>query len=379
MVLPRYLGERDLLWVRDLVDAVVAAVGRPRGEVEERLRALELSGSRRAARTAMTRLVLSRHGFRNATDLDPVAVRRTLFRAAAALGDVRPRQDVFEQCATRLGCSARDLETALYADRSAERLLAPLEEPACPPTLIELYNLGLARAVLRRTEVLQVRAREGSKALLRYARLCRLMVDVIEPADPLDPSFGLEITGPLTLFRFTVKYGHAMACWLPALTRAAGWSLEARAVLRGERVRFRASHGDPIGTTHRLPRRFDSQVEERFFRDLKRLAPSVGVLREADPVRAAGVLLAPDFTLVLPGSGARVAVEILGYWSPAYLERKLRAIAGLPGGVSWVLCADSGLALDDRPAARHRVFEFRRRIDARAFLAFLEVSKQKVK
>ena len=52
-VLPRYLTERDLPWVRTLQDTFEACVGRPRREVERQIARLRLPGARRKQRFAM--------------------------------------------------------------------------------------------------------------------------------------------------------------------------------------------------------------------------------------------------------------------------------------------------------------------------------------
>jgi predicted nuclease of restriction endonuclease-like RecB superfamily len=170
-----------------------------------------------------------------------------------------------------------------------------------------------------------------------------------------------------------------MASWLPAISSAARWELEATLFLRGGRRTLRASYRDPIAAAHAAPRRFDSALEERFFRELRRAAPRWQVLREADPLQVGRRILHPDFTLVDEERGLRLAVELVGFWTPEYLAAKAEALAKLPPGARWIVCLDETLSDSDPAAAsgphataRHPIFRFRRRIDVTAFLAFVE-------
>jgi len=206
--------------------------------------------------------------------------------------------------------------------------------------------------------------------VLRFARLQRLICEVEPPPDDnpaAEPS--VRLSGPLTLFRFTTKYGRAMAAWLPSLVRTPTWSVTAACLFRGERVCFSATDRDPIGTASALPRRFDSRVEERLFKDLRRADPSWEVLREADPVRVGGRILCPDFTLVAPGTEVRVPVEVVGFWTPEYLADKMATLRALPPDRPWIVAIDESLADRAGDLPPGPLLRYRRRVDARALLA----------
>lgn len=194
-----------------------------------------------------------------------------------------PRPEVLRDVATRLGLDPGDVEESLYADLPGERLLAPGTASWSPAELIERYNLCQLQGLLFLPERVRARVRDGARSVLRFAKLQRLLVEVHATQDA-GPDILLTPSGPLSLLRLTTKYGHAMARWLPALTRQPPWSLRARCQVGDSPVLVRATRADPIGTTHALPRRFDSRLEVRFFRDFSRLASPCEILREAAPV-----------------------------------------------------------------------------------------------
>ena len=207
-----------------------------------------------------------------------------------------------------------------------------------------------------RAETLRVCVEQSVRAVLRHARLQRLLCSV----EAAPEGAVLHLSGPLSLFRFTTKYGRAMAAWLPVLTRTPGWALRAECVLNDRRVRWRADWRDPIGTHHVPLRRFDSGVEERLFRDLGRIAPEWEILREADPVQVGASIVCPDFTL--RRGAVRVPVEVVGYWTPEYLRRKLATLRALP--TPWVVCVDAGLGVSAEQLPPGDILVFRRRVDA---------------
>ncbi|HVR03107.1 MAG TPA: DUF790 family protein [Polyangia bacterium] len=118
---------------------------------------------------------------------------------------------------------------------------------------------------------------------------------------------------------------------------------------------------------------FDSKSEERFARDVARLAPDWDVVCEPEAVRAGPTLVFPDFLLrhrIHPER--RVLVEPAGFWTPDYLAAKLARLreADLP---SFILCVDEerACALGEVPPPLS-VVPFRRRVDAASVMRRVE-------
>ena len=370
-VRPRYLTTRGHLWVQSLLDTLTACVGQPRDVVERRLQRPPRQGESWFAWRALAALMQRRHGFEVSACAKPARLRQALFRQAGEAGPVEDRALVLARAAAELEVSPRELERDLYADIPAAQVLRPLAEPAGVDRVIEDYNLALAQGLARHAERLRVTMEGNIKAVLRFAHLRRLLCQAEQ--DPAGGPVRLSISGPLSLFHQTTKYGNAMAAWLPVLVRAPRWRLEATCLVRDRRRTWSASHADPLGTTHRPVKRFDSVLERRFFRDLSRLAPHWEVLREADPVQLGRRILCPDFTLVDRARGLRLPVEVVGYWTPEYLRDKMAVLRSLPGHSPWLVCLDEALAAAaGEPPPGVPFFRFRGRIDTEQFLEFVE-------
>ena len=373
-----YLGAQDEPWLRVLTAEMLRFDGRRRRELAERLaEPLPCDApyfKRRAASRVLFRMwnragdVAASRSRRDRGALAPVAVRAALFGAASAID--APRAAVVADAASRFGVAAEALDAALFADLPGERVVrAP--DPIPTPADIALHtNLALAQAVIMRAAHVSLRVEGGLRPIVRLAKLRGLLCNVAAPA-PGAPA-RLDISGPFSLFRHTLVYGRALAELLPHLAWCARFELAATARLRGRLAHVTMVSGDPIFPA-RAPAPFDSRLEERFARDVARLAPDWDVIREPVPLQAGATLIFPDFLLRHRIHPERQAlVEIVGFWTPDYLTHKLARLrqAAPP---AFVLCIDEerGCAPSELPPGLP-VVTFRRRVDAAAVMREVE-------
>lgn len=161
---------------------------------------------------------------------------------------------------------------------------------------------------------------------------------------------------------------------MPLLTWCPRFRLRADCSLRGRSWILELGSRDPI-FPGREPRRYDSKLEERFAADFRRIAPEWDVVREPEPVRAGAGLIFPDFALQHRHHGWRWLLEIVGFWTPEYVARKL-ALLRAARLANLILCVDESrnCAREDLPPST-RVVRFRRRIDAGHVLRLIEVER----
>lgn len=369
IVVPSFLGERDVPWLRRLLECVDAHVGRSRRELKERLRegiegapasSLQLA----AGVIALASSTLPRTRAKGERGLTPRAARRAAFLAMAHLG---VRSAALAEAADGLGVRSEDVEAVLFADAPDERLVPPVPEDLGPSVLLSRSNLALVRVLLGKARRVTIRLRGNARAVVRLAKLRGLIAVVRRQEDPDgEEEIVLEVSGPLALFRHTTVYGRALGELLPTIAWCPRWRLEAPVVLPAGEGLLHLGRGDPI-PAGREPRRFDSKLEAALARDLARLLPGWDVLREPEPVPSGGTLIFPDLALdERGGARRRVLIEVVGFWTPGYLERKLAQVQGSGLAGELVLCvdADKACAVEEALPAGSRVVPFRRRIRA---------------
>lgn len=367
-VTPIWLTSRDEVWLRVLTEEVAAFEGQPldrlESEIDDRLHA-RLRGQVALRTLRGARAVLMSH-YRTRVDaaIVPATLRRTIFVEAAS----RARSEhgeVLARVASALDVDPGKLRSQLFADRPGARIIgAPASQPKLQE-LIEQYNLSLLQALLMRSEGAVVEAREHTHAVVRFAKLKRLICSVKEGASgPL-----IELSGPISLFHRTTRYGRAIASFLPALTATPGWTLEASCVIEGERRLLRVDATAPVARAHSLPRAHDSDVERQLDRQLRKLGSGWTLVREAEPIQIGKRIFFPDFSL-RRGSES-VLIEVVGYYTEEYLTAKLEMLRALHGRHVVVL-VDETLACDPSRIQAGAVLTYRGKPDARAVLAAAE-------
>ena len=312
--------------------------------------------------------VLTRHwGSRRAATIPPRRARATVF-AEAARSQEKPAA-VVASVAAALGVTAAELTDALFADLPGERLVAAPVEVLSPGELALRTNLAIAQGLLFRSTAVLIDMEGNARAVVRHAKLRGLICAVV-PREG-ERRAALEISGPYALFRRTLVYGRALSEILPLLAWCHSFRLQAECAVRGQQLILRLASGDPI-FPGKAPRLYDSKLEERFARDFRRVAPDWDVIREPEAVQAGGTLIFPDFALRHRADGRRWLVEIVGFWTRDYVERKL-ALLRVAGLQDLVLCIDeSRNCADGSLPSSSRIILFRRRVDAMAVLHLIE-------
>lgn len=363
-----YLGAHDYSWLNVVLAEFLRFEGRRWRELEQRLREpfdIPLEPMKLQAAVQVLRML-----FGSAEDgrLDTVLARKELFELAAERAGSRP--EILAEAAGRLRVSPETLEESLFGDvREERRIKSPAR--AIPPSELALrVNSRFAQAVVRGASEVEAEAYENVRSLVRHARLRGLLCTIAAGNDPTRTR--LSISGPFSLFRHTLVYGRALAELVPLLARAPRFSLSARCLVHGEMVRFVVESGDPLFPSENL-RAFDSRVEERFARDMARLAPDWHVLREPQAVPALGTLIFPDFLLYHRlDPRRRFLVEIVGFWTPEYISRKLETLRAARIE-NLILVIDDARRCSEVDIPPHAwVVRFRKKVDASKLLPLLE-------
>jgi predicted nuclease of restriction endonuclease-like RecB superfamily len=357
-VVPRFLGEVDHPWLRTLLDERERFVGRPQRELDARLQE-PLTPEGPAGKKQLAVRVLARLG-RTARDaaVPPREARRLVFREAARAAGARDAALV--RVASSLTVTPEELEASLFADLPGEHVVTDLGVSLSPTELALRANLALTQALLFRATGVTLEVEGNARALVRTAKL-RGLICTVSRASCNDTL--LEVSGPLALFRRTILYGRALGALVPHLAWCPRFRLQAACLLEERLVDLSLGTGDPILPAD-SPRHYDSQIEERFAHEFRRLAPDWDVLREPEAVVAGDRLVFPDFALQHRYDAARRwLLEIVGFWTPDYIQRKL-ALYREAHVSNLILCIDEARACDEGSLpAGAVVVRFRRRVD----------------
>jgi predicted nuclease of restriction endonuclease-like RecB superfamily len=238
----------------------------------------------------------------------------------------RTRDLVLQETAVEYQVSSQQVDTLLYADRLAAYLLSDSGPAWTAESLIARYNLEVARAALYWSDQMQVQIYDNFKDFWRYLKLFKLMFW----AAPIEGGYTVTLDGPISPFvRATTRYGRQFAAFLPALFLGRRWQMEATVHLPQWRqtLHYRLDHTTPLASHFQRSGEFDSRLEADFAAEFhERFGDERGrwlLTREDEVILLGDIVMIPDFAFTHKKDGRRALVEIVGFWHPDYLARKV--------------------------------------------------------
>lgn len=379
-IYPRFLRQEQCAWAAQVLELIGQYRNRSRGELQEALHALEGDSPDYRIVRGFAHLALNAAEFSLAlSEVEPEVLRRETFTLASRLGYGEPQaQTVLENLAEKYRLEPETLRDALYADLPENHLLAALPD-FTPAMLVDRYNLAQAQGLLYAALYLRITAHRNVpgeyRRLFQQLKFHGLMYAV---EGNLEDGYQLYVDGPASLFKQTRKYGIQMAAFLPALLHISRWELEAVLRLEERELSYSLNSQSPLRSHHAPPPAYDSLLERSFAERWGKLDTPWTLEREVEIIDLKGTVFVPDFALRHP-DGRVVHIEIMGFWHPDYLRRKLDKVrrANKP---NLILAVSDRLnvgeeAVQDIPGP---VLFFKGKLDPRQVLAVLEgtISRQ---
>jgi len=149
--------------------------------------------------------------------------------------------------------------------------------------------------------------------------LSRLLHEIIRiNAD----EYQIRLTGPASESLATRRYGVNMARFLPALLACKGWRMQAELQTPWNRPAWlNLSDQDQFRSHLPAPEEFDSSIEENFAEKFTVAQGGWTLIREGAILHHRQKTFVPDF-LFRHEDGTQVLMEIVGFWTPEYLNDK---------------------------------------------------------
>jgi predicted nuclease of restriction endonuclease-like RecB superfamily len=263
------------------------------------------------------------------------ALRQKVFRTAACRHPlVQSSDQLFEsseltvktEIANELGKSWSQIERELFSDVVQFHRLKSFEGYETAQALLARYNVAQTQAVLYDAVSMVVWACEDFKLILRYAKLARLMHTIERKPDG---TYLIKFDGPISVLKQSRRYGVAFAKFLPALLSCSGWKMTA--IIQHRRSswqnQFCLTPKDGLTSNVKSAELFDSCLEENFAAKWGD-EPREGwrLFREGEVLFKNQKVFVPDF-LFIHDSGQRALLEIVGFWTPEYLDSKQNTIS----------------------------------------------------
>ena len=301
--------------------------------------------------------------------IDPPRIRKAVFEESSKRGFALTeleRSEIAQFVASKLHLSSPDVVLkAMWSDLD-DNLILDHFDSIDPEALIGWYNLSLMQTLLFNCTKLDFYISGGLnwKRVLRRVKRLGLMYHLQQPQQQQENRIICSLEGPLSLFKLTDRYGTLLAKLLPSIIfpsdnrrensrEDGGWQLDAwivRKTMDGRKIyEFKISKNempelltDPylffspissaekevVGSFPYNDSNFDSAVEEKFAKRFEQADTGWRLAREPDPiVLSNGGAFIPDF--VFEKYDKKIYLEIVGFWTKEYLERKLQKLADI--------------------------------------------------
>jgi predicted nuclease of restriction endonuclease-like RecB superfamily len=307
--------------------------------------------------------------------VEPVHIRKAVFEESSKRGFALTeleRREIADSVASKLHLSSADaVLKAMWSD-SEDNLILDQFHAIDPEALVGWYNLSLMQTLLFNCTKLDFYISGGLnwKRVLRSVKRLGLMYHLQQPQQQQQQQqenrIICSLEGPLSLFKLTDRYGTSLAKLLPSIifssdkkgggsSSGGEWHLDAwiiRKTMDGRKIyEFKISKNEipelltdpylflptpPIPTAEKEAARslpynnyyFDSTVEEKFANRFEQAETGWRLIREPDPlVLSNGAAFIPDF--MFEKYDKKVYLEIVGFWTKEYLEKKLQKLADI--------------------------------------------------
>jgi predicted nuclease of restriction endonuclease-like RecB superfamily len=320
----------------------------------------------------------------NTINLNPVEARRMIFQESANNNIAitkKKRDEIMGYMCNKLDIDIETLEQLMWSDLEENTVISD-SYTFDPISLLFYYNLSLIQTLLFNCLRMEIRISSNKnvgllwKSLLRNIKKMGLMYWLEIDSLNANKDIVCMVEGPLNILKLTEKYGNSMAKLVPLIIKAVDWNIKAdilRTSSNGNNMvyHFEISEGYHAtmiskkiqqevqeiqntidsgktieGESKNLNKNklldkeysdfrfynepkdiisYDSNIEKIFARKFNLFNTGWTIEREPEPlvtkIKTAFIL---DF--ILSKYNANVMVEIIGFWTAEYLERKLKKI-----------------------------------------------------
>jgi uncharacterized protein len=329
---PRYLQSDDPRHVQtaaDLAFIVEQYRGRRRAELERALDEYIGVGTDYKILRGLIKLLTDRCEFETAGAKDPAEIRRALFTKAAAhhpvVADDQLRQRLIAEVAAELECSPEDVTAGLYADLSGNQRLVAFEEMSAED-LLDRYNLAQAQALLYRCSEMRLRIEPQEPGVTRrlFAEIKAFRLIHAIRGNPAS-GYDAQLSGPVSIFHRSQRYGVQMAVFLPALLLYPGWRMRAEIGTKTGAAFFELDSKQTRLRSHYVADDLQTQNPQvaKLLEDFGKLAGEWEGRLSQEVIDLGESAFVPDLVFIREGDEP-IYLELLGYWTPRSLNERLK-------------------------------------------------------
>ncbi|OKY77376.1 MAG: Nuclease of restriction endonuclease-like fold implicated in nucleotide excision repair [Candidatus Methanohalarchaeum thermophilum] len=384
---PRY---REIQEYKDVAENVISAYKEEctREEINERITDLETHDTFKFVR-GLSKLLERQSKFMQQSEFSPTELRETVFEHGYVTNK-EERKNVLKEVAKKFNTNTEQVDQDLWADQEKNEVLISKPQTSAKE-LLKQYNLSLTQTLLFDALELKFNASENYQEIFGYMKYLGLMYSVNKELE-------VTVTGPAALFKKTRKYGTKIAKLLPTIMKAKKWGISAKVETEVSNETRVYEFSLDSNKEHLFPQKtttqsFDSEVEKDFATRINSLTQNWKIKREPTILRTNNQVMIPDFSFKRKRKQKRerkqkrkkrhknydLFLEVIGFWTPKYLEKKLRKLQSIETEVPMLLAVNENLncTKEDFEEQEH-VFFYGKQIPVKPVIKHLNQIEEKI-
>ena len=357
-------------------------IGKKKGEINKSVEQLEEIGYDYRYIRGLSSLLERRCILKPKAVINPIKVRREIFKIAHEKGlpnSSVERETILKHVSSRLGISLIEIEKSLYSDLEDEFILCKFS-PMDSNALVKQYNLSLIQTLLFYSTELTFSTMGNWQQIFWQIKRLGLIYTILKDIKGIQ----VKVDGPTSIFKLNRRYGIALAKVVPSIVQNLEWSLKAKILRKGENRLLNMElnsqiHGKYMKVFQEsgMQEIYDSKVEKDFATHFRALDIGWELKREPEPIPVGAYVMIPDFEF--KKGTLKVYLEIVGFWTPEYLEEKVKKL-NLLGDIDMIILADKHLACSklEKVSQKLKVIYYSKKIPLKPILNYLRSSEKRL-
>ncbi|PTD94206.1 hypothetical protein C9439_03925 [archaeon SCG-AAA382B04] len=370
---PRY---REIQKYQDVAKNVISTYkeGYTRKEINKKVADLETHDTFKFVR-GLSKLLERRSKYVEQSSFSPTKLRRAAFERGYVTNK-EERKNVLEEVAKEFDTTREQVDQDLWTDQEENEILVSKPQISAKE-LLKQYNLSLTQTLLFDALELEFTASNNYQEIFGYIKYLGLMYSV-------DKDLKINVTGPSALFKKTRKYGTKLAKLLPTIMKAKKWSIIAKVETEVSNETRIYEFSLDQSKQHLFPQKtatksFDSEVERDFASRINSLTKNWIIEREPTILRANNQVMIPDFSFKHKQKNQNLYLEVIGFWTPKYLKKKLKKLRSIETNVPMLLAVNENLKCTKKDfEEQDHVFFYNKQIPLKPVIEHLNQVEQKI-
>lgn len=309
-------------------------LNKTRGELENELNEYVGTGTNYRILRGLIKLLTDRCEFEITSIAEPSEIRQKVFLEARKFQPVLPdsieKEQVLEKVAEEFHTDSDTLFATLYADLPEQQNLISFDEMSSNDFL-DRYNLAQAQALLYKCVEMKISVLPSDTANYRAIFGAIKYFGLIHSiSGDAKKGYEITITGAASLFHRSQKYGIQMAVFLPALLLTKDWEMSAEIHDKkyGNAIYELSSEQDELSSCYFDEPEFENPLFEKLKEDWEKSSTEWNLNENKEVIDLGKTAFIPDFVLTSPDKKKKVYLDILGFWTPKILKKRLAQFEG---------------------------------------------------